>query len=314
MARYLDPKNDLAFKRIFGEHDYLCISLLNSLLPLDESERIVSIEYLPAEHAPRTPLGKDSIVDVKCRDAAGRFFIVEMQMFWSFMFMKRIVFNAAQALVKQANKDAPDERPKMFSDLQPVYTLAIVNQYFPNKDENRWMYTYKVADIENPRHVLEGLNFVVIDLETKDLVRKIRAQQGWTMEKKRMAVLWLRFLKETGYSEQIDRELVEDDTIRMAVEICETGAFTRDELDVYDAYLDHIRVELEYADAAEAYKKLQKALEDKKKALEEQGKIIEDKDKALEDKTKAFEEQGKIIEELKKQLTERSPAIPPRKI
>jgi hypothetical protein len=75
-----------------------------------------------------------------------------------------------------------------------------VNQYFPHKDEDRWLYTYKVADIENPRHVLEGLNFVVIDLDTEDIVRKIRSQQGWTMEKKRMAVLWLRFLKEMGYS------------------------------------------------------------------------------------------------------------------
>ncbi|MDR1155362.1 MAG: Rpn family recombination-promoting nuclease/putative transposase, partial [Bacteroidales bacterium] len=46
MARYLDPKADLTFKRIFGEHKHLCISLLNSLLPLEESGRIVSIEYL----------------------------------------------------------------------------------------------------------------------------------------------------------------------------------------------------------------------------------------------------------------------------
>jgi predicted transposase/invertase (TIGR01784 family) len=327
MARYLDPKNDLPFKRIFGEHDYLCISLLNSLLPLDESERIVSIEYLPSEHVPRTPLGKDSIVDVKCKDVAGRFFIVEMQLYWSSMFMKRIVFNSAQALVKQGDKDTPDGRPKTFSILQPVYTLAIVNQYFPNKDENRWMYTYKVADIENPRHVFEGLNFVVIDLETEDLVRKIRAQQGWTMEKKRMAVLWLRFLKETGYSDPIDSELVEDDTIRMAVEICEEGAFTNDELEYYDEYLDHIRIELGLADEAKENQKLKKALEDNKKALEDNKKALEDnkkalednqkaledkekalenKDKVIENKDKVIEEQEKLIEELKKQLTARS--------
>jgi hypothetical protein len=43
MARYLDPKNDLIFKRVFGEHKNLCISLINSMLPLDESELVVSI-------------------------------------------------------------------------------------------------------------------------------------------------------------------------------------------------------------------------------------------------------------------------------
>jgi hypothetical protein len=33
MAHFLDPKNDLTFKRVFGEHKHLCISLLNSMLP-----------------------------------------------------------------------------------------------------------------------------------------------------------------------------------------------------------------------------------------------------------------------------------------
>jgi len=35
MAKYLDPKVDLTFKKIFSNHPDLLISLLNSLLPLD---------------------------------------------------------------------------------------------------------------------------------------------------------------------------------------------------------------------------------------------------------------------------------------
>ena len=38
MARFLDPKADLTFKRVFGEHPNLAISLLNSLLPLPEGQ------------------------------------------------------------------------------------------------------------------------------------------------------------------------------------------------------------------------------------------------------------------------------------
>ena len=34
MAKYLDPKEDLTFKKVFGEHPNLVASLLNSLLPL----------------------------------------------------------------------------------------------------------------------------------------------------------------------------------------------------------------------------------------------------------------------------------------
>jgi len=30
MADFLDPKNDLTFKRVFGEHKHLCMSLINN--------------------------------------------------------------------------------------------------------------------------------------------------------------------------------------------------------------------------------------------------------------------------------------------
>ena len=36
MAKYLDPKADVTFKKVFGEHTNLVISLLNALLPLED--------------------------------------------------------------------------------------------------------------------------------------------------------------------------------------------------------------------------------------------------------------------------------------
>ena len=43
--KYLNPRADLTFKRIFGEHPDLVISLLNALLPLKAGEEIREIEY-----------------------------------------------------------------------------------------------------------------------------------------------------------------------------------------------------------------------------------------------------------------------------
>lgn len=72
--RYLDPKADLTFKKVFGEHPDLVISLLNALLPLDgPEEKIVQVEYLPAELVPETPLKKNSIVDVRAGMNADEF-------------------------------------------------------------------------------------------------------------------------------------------------------------------------------------------------------------------------------------------------
>ncbi|NCA84997.1 MAG: hypothetical protein EOM83_05395, partial [Clostridia bacterium] len=64
---YLDPKNDLTFKKVFGQHPHLLKSFLNAMLPLDEGRHIEHLEYLPADLVPETPLMKYSIVDVRCR-------------------------------------------------------------------------------------------------------------------------------------------------------------------------------------------------------------------------------------------------------
>ena len=79
--KYLDPKADLTFKKVFGEHPELVKSLLNALLPFkSEEEEITSVTYLTPEMVPQTPTRKYSIVDVRCEDTQGRQFIVEMQM------------------------------------------------------------------------------------------------------------------------------------------------------------------------------------------------------------------------------------------
>ena len=47
VMKYLDPKADLTFKKIFGNHPKRLISLLNALLPLNEEELIQQQQYLP---------------------------------------------------------------------------------------------------------------------------------------------------------------------------------------------------------------------------------------------------------------------------
>ena len=136
--RYLNPKADLTFKKVFGEHPDLVISLLNALLPLKEGEEIESVEYLPSEMVPETPLRKYSIVDVRCRDNRGRQFIVEMQMVWSREFMQRVMFNSAKAYVRQM--DSGED----YKLLEPVYSLNIVNDVF-EKDVDDYYHYYRMV-------------------------------------------------------------------------------------------------------------------------------------------------------------------------
>src|SRR4051794_30426330 len=100
-TRYRDPKGDLVFKRIFGEHRHLLRSFLNAVLPLPDDGWIVWLKYIRNEQFPITPDHKSAIVDVKCRDRRGRIFIVEMQMDWQEGFQERLLFYASSAYVRQ---------------------------------------------------------------------------------------------------------------------------------------------------------------------------------------------------------------------
>jgi predicted transposase/invertase (TIGR01784 family) len=102
-AVFADPKTDFVFKRIFGAEARkpLLVALLNNLLELEGDRRILEVQHLTGEQHIDVADLKLSIVDVKCTDAAGRRFVVEMQVLKVEGFEKRVVYNASKAYVMQ---------------------------------------------------------------------------------------------------------------------------------------------------------------------------------------------------------------------
>ena len=141
-GKYLNPKADLTFKKVFGEHPDLVMSLLNALLPLDEGKRIEHVEYLTPEMVPENPGKKNSIVDVRCRETGGRHFIVEMQMNWNNEFQQRVILNAAKAVVKQLGTSED------YSLLQPVYALNLINDVGFDAGPDEFYHDYAIVNVE----------------------------------------------------------------------------------------------------------------------------------------------------------------------
>ena len=161
-GKYLNPKADLTFKLIFGEHADLMKSFLNALLPLEAGREIESVVYANPELIPENPGKKNSIVDVRCTDNQGREFIVEMQLHWNDSFKQRVMLNASKAVVKQAGTGED------YSLIQPVYSLNLVNQGLNLGDDvapDEYYHHYAVVNVEHTDRVLEGFHFVFIDLE-----------------------------------------------------------------------------------------------------------------------------------------------------
>lgn len=244
--KYLDPKADLTFKKIFAGHPDLLISLLNALLPLKRNQQIKSIEYLPTELVPVDPLHKDTIVDVRCRDVEGRQFVVEMQMAWTDAFKQRVLFNASKAYVSQA------EMGCKYEDLQPVYSLNLVNEIF-EKDMKEYKHDYHIVHDKRTKKVIEGLCFTFIELP------KFHPH---TMKEKRMTVLWLRFLTEINdKTQEVPAELLESPEISKALEEVKISAFTAEELRAYDKFWDRVSSEKTLMEGRYDEGKQDKALE-----------------------------------------------------
>ena len=269
-GKYLNPKADLTFKKIFGEHPNLVMSLLNALLPLKDDEHVESIEYWPAEKIPRrTEAEKNSIVDVCCRDNKKREFIVEMQMTWTESFKKRVLLNASKAYVAQSEVGEP------YKLLQPVYALNFVNAPM-NLGVDGYYHHYQLVHQEKSDEVIDGLQLVFIELP------KFQPQ---TFSEKKMQVLWLRFLTEINEKTlKAPDELLENPDVSEALKIVEVAAYTPEEMRAYDKFWDAISTrKTEILDYELKLEKAKAEAEEAKKKMLDAARKMKAKGYAVED-------------------------------
>ena len=228
-GKYLSPKADLTFKLVFAEHKDLMMSLLNALLPLAEDAPITYIEYETPEMAPERKDGKNSIVDVRCKDAKGRHFLVEMQMNWDEEFKKRVIMNASKAVMKQVGT------AELYTLIQPVFSLNLLNAKMNGEAPEEFYHDYAILNVDHPECSLDYLRFVFVELP--------KFQPRNIMEKK-MAVLWLRFLTEINEDTvEAPAELLENEEISKALRIVEKSAMSEAQLYAYERFWDAVNNE-----------------------------------------------------------------------
>ena len=105
LTKFLDPKNDIAFKKIFGseKNKDILIHFINDILGLEGGDKIKNVEFLSPIQDPEIASKKQSIVDVLCSDENGVQIIVEMQIAPTKGFEKRAQYYASKAYSRQLN-------------------------------------------------------------------------------------------------------------------------------------------------------------------------------------------------------------------
>src|SRR5580698_4202510 len=105
LSKFLDPKNDVAFRKIFGSerNKDILIHFLNDMIIFKEAAPIEDVTFLKTIQDPEISAKKTSIVDILCKDIKGNQYIVEMQVAKEKGFEKRAQYYAAKAYISQAN-------------------------------------------------------------------------------------------------------------------------------------------------------------------------------------------------------------------
>ena len=226
--KYLDPKADLTFKKIFGDHPKRLISLLNALLPLSEEEQIHEIKYLPTELVPENNSYRYAITNILCTDAKSNKFCVVIRIEWSDAFQLRVQFLASELYVNPAIKQV-----KYFAQY-PTYSLNLISDTFKYNTPD-FIHNYHVVYDKDTHKVIEDLHFTFIELP------KFTPH---SIADKRMMVMWLRFLTEiNSNTKEVPADLLNDPEIGKAVEELEISGFTDAELRAYDKFWDSVSVE-----------------------------------------------------------------------
>lgn len=216
--KFVDVKNDIAFRKIFGNErkKVILISFLNAVLGLEGKDRIKEVTLLNPFQLPRIAGEKSSIIDVKATDEKGSTFIVEMQVAEPAGFDKRVLYYTSKDYAGQIN--IGEEYPK----LRPVYFIGVLDfKYFLGKN---YLSSHLIVDEETGECVFKDMKFRFIELPKFN--KKVH-------ELKNIIDKWIFFIKNADELEVMP-DNVDDEGLKEAYEEAAQHNWTREE---YDAYI-----------------------------------------------------------------------------
>ena len=220
--KFLDPKNDFCFKKIFGseKNKDILIHFLNDMLVFKENLPIKNVTFLKTIQEPEIAVQKTSIVDVLCKDERGNQYIVEIQVAKEKGFEKRAQYYAAKAYCSQAHAGGS------YADLKEIIFLAIADfVIFPNKAA--YKSDHIVLDKETCENDLKDFSFTFLELPK---FNKNINNLETIIEK------WAYFFKhaETASEHDVEKIIEGDDIMERAYEELNRFSWNEEELLTYD--------------------------------------------------------------------------------
>ena len=222
IGKFLSPKNDFAFKHIFGSerHSAILIHFLNDILEFTGDKLIEKVTFLKPNQDPEVLAQKYSLVDVLCQDQKGRQYIIEMQVAKRAGFEKRAQYYAAKTYSRQLNDG------ENYHDLKEVIFLAITDfVMFP--DKKVYKSNHVILDQATYTRDLKDFSFTFLELPkfTKNIDELTSMVDKWAY--------FFKHAEETNEKE-LPQIVGEDKIIEQAYEALNRFSMTEVELNSYD--------------------------------------------------------------------------------
>jgi predicted transposase/invertase (TIGR01784 family) len=282
MMNYISPKNDVAFKKIFGveKNKDILMHFLNDVIEREDKQKIVEVTLLNPIQYPEAGASKQSIVDVLCREENGVQYIVEMQVSKVAGFEKRAQYYAAKAYLSQAKEGS------LYADLKEVIFLAIIDfEMFPDKKDYKSVHV--TLDQKTHARDLKDFSFTFIELKkfNKTIDELVTYEDKWCY--------FFKHASRPGHMTFLTQE--KEDVISKAFHELEMHNWTSEEMMAYEAADKRERDHLAREDYLEKTAKAKGMAEGIKEGIKEGRK--EGRKEGLEDglRIKSFEVAEKMI-------------------
>ncbi|WPX97449.1 Rpn family recombination-promoting nuclease/putative transposase [Candidatus Bandiella euplotis] len=222
IVKYLNPRNDVAFKRIFGteKNKDILVHFLNDIIVSKDMKPIKEVSIIDPNLHPDIKYEKRSVVDVLCEDEDGIKYIVEMQVAKVAGFEKRAQYYAARAYTAQHDKG------EAYVNLKKVFFLAITEYVmFPKK--KHYKCDHWILDKDTHERDLKDFSFTFLELPKFN--KKIDELK--TYEDK-----WCYFFKHADDPDDVTELLTKsNEVMKKAYEELKAYNWTKKELVSYEA-------------------------------------------------------------------------------
>ena len=218
--KFISPKVDYAFKKIFGSEQSkdILISFLNAIV-YGGQKNIQSLTIVNPYNPGQAMSLKDTYLDIKAVLSNGSVVIIEMQIARVTAFSKRDIHNLTKAYSNQLGIG------ENYLTLNPVIAVTITDFILFNASQdviNQFVFQEKNHKFEYPDPELQ-LIFVELPKFHKSL-----------SELTSLSDKWIYFLKEAARLDNIPDSLGEVSEIELALNIANQAKMTSEELDIVE--------------------------------------------------------------------------------